>query len=487
MKRIRDGQKREAIWSEKRSHMVREPAGQKRKQDEAIEVPSPSKERRRRARRRRMHKAPAPEFRYVGSQAIDYGKALGEEFRLPTLPSMRQSFESQALCGRKKCIKKTADWTEKCEWKQCLYCRECIGPHPTTLPLTSLFAAVFTRLEAVGRRSTIRPMWSRIARTTGNVSYRFVVCGGGAPTSGKTRRLADKPSGVAGASMSDMTELQKAELSTEQKNYSDVQYLDCAEGYGSGALTRKVLASMQYFLDNHPNDYFMKIDDDTFIAWSRFAWHLQRRGSPNLYMGIMIEDARPCRNESFKWYEPYSTFANATFPSAMSGGAGYTIGYTLVEKIVQDGIGNGNILFNEDRAVGVWINITQRLGANVKFVQVRGIDGFWAWNWEKPTASFSVLGVYPYLVHHGLGSDTIACLAVADEAQDQMYNIQDCYKHEEGKYYEKMQGCHLEDESIRNRMMSRMASKQRTTIRSSGFTTTTTTIRSSGLISSLFR
>ena len=121
------------------------------------------------------------------------------------------------------------------------------------------------------------------------------------------------------------------------------------------------------------------------------------------------------------------------FPEAMAGGSGYTLGRDLVEDILDKDIGKDNILWNEDRAVGVWVHRLKKGNLAVEYVAVPGVDGFWGWDWRHPSKNWKFWGEYPHLVHHGLEGESIACLAQADASDDPWQPIGHCFSAEEGQ------------------------------------------------------
>mmetsp|Transcript_63093 Transcript_63093/g.137103 ORF Transcript_63093/g.137103 Transcript_63093/m.137103 type:complete len:462 (-) Transcript_63093:60-1445(-) len=292
----------------------------------------------------------------------------------------------------------------------------------------SIFVSVFSRLNATDRRHLIRDMWMRAVGNSGNVTVRFALC---------ERNLAN--------------ETLLEELKEENKEHGDLAFLDCDEGYGEGLLTKKVLASLKEYKSKHWNrEMFMKVDDDTFVAWSKLSSLLVRRGHTDVYMGVPIDKALPCRETSFRWYEPYETWSEDYFPRAMAGGSGYVLGRTLVRKIL-GGLGEEHMLWNEDRAVGVWVDKMVRDGMPVSYVAIKGVDGFWAWNWRNPKENWATWAEYPHVVHHGLSPQTIACLSLAEmEAMeaDPHKRIDDCFEPEVGVIHEPLKCAELTREKL---------------------------------------
>merc|ERR1719454_2725914 len=198
--------------------------------------------------------------------------------------------------------------------------------------------------------------------------------------------------------------------------------------------------------------YFMKIDDDSFLSWTRYAPLLKMKSEEKsgLYMGILVGEAVPCREPSFRWYEPYENYAGALFPKGMSGGSGYTIDRKLVDVVHNSGLGKNKILWNEDRAVGVWMSLINQSGIEVDYVNLKGIDGFWAWDWEHPKKNWQTFRDYKgMIVHHGLEGETIKCLAEADAENNKERRIDGCFETEVGKVYEPLKCAELNKDAMK--------------------------------------
>lgn len=295
---------------------------------------------------------------------------------------------------------------------------------PRSEPSPSLFVAVLSRRTAALRRTYVRRMWRKIvSRSSGSVAYRFMLCRD--DTDGLWNNIVE-----------------------ENRTAHDILILDCEEGYQEGLLTKKVLASMDVFLGSEQDplrELFMKVDDDTFVAWSKLSKFLVNHGNRHVYAGIPIGQSVPCRNASYQWYEPYENFPGDSFPKAMAGGSGYVLGAELVNAIFETGLGEGNVLYNEDRAVGVWVDKLDRIGIKADFVNMPGIDGWWSWNYKQPTKCWSRWGQYSAFVHHGLKGVTIACLAGADEAGSSVHRIDDCFRAETGMVHQPLRCLHVAD------------------------------------------
>jgi hypothetical protein len=211
--------------------------------------------------------------------------------------------------------------------------------------------------------------------------------------------------------------------------------MDCNEGYDSGMLTRKVLAALKIYRQSFwDHKMIMKVDDDAFVSWPQFGKFVGANGGLNVYMGIPVGEARVCRNSSYLWYEPYENWPEEMFPKGMAGGSGYILGRLLVNLILTTGLGEANVLYNEDRSTAVWIKKLEHSGTPVRWVEVPGIDGWWNWDYLHPVNNWQMWGDYSkHLVHHGLEGPTIACLADAARAQDPSRVISTCFETESGK------------------------------------------------------
>lgn len=214
----------------------------------------------------------------------------------------------------------------------------------------SMFVAVFTtRSTPVEKRQAIRTLWNEVDAGVGNICARFVVC--------------------------DAHDNFQQSLSQEHATYGDLLFLRCSEGYAQGLLTLKVIAAMKAYRQSiETNDaclnrpLFMKVDDDTFVSGQRFREGLSSAANMYgelIYAGVDLPSQPPERNPSSHWYEPLISWPHQNYPAAMYGGPGYLLGRSMIQKIVDEGIADQHVLWNEDRAVGVWIMQLQARGVRV--------------------------------------------------------------------------------------------------------------------------
>jgi len=274
-----------------------------------------------------------------------------------------------------------------------------------------MFVAVLTtRATPVAKRGAIRGLWQEVDGGKGHICARFVVC-----------KAADQ---------------HQKDLEAEHVAYGDLLFLDCQEGYAQGVLTKKVIAALRAFRLAPGKDacldrpLFMKMDDDTFVSGHRFRQGLSSAvgtfGADFMYAGVDLPAQPPERNSSSPWYEPLSTWPHINYPPAMYGGPGYILGRGLVTRIIDETIADTNVLFNEDRAVGVWVNAIEQRGAKVNWIRIPGTNGF---SWDHPVKS-GPWGMYPYTLHHHLSKACIQCLTMVDQSNNGNYLLDSCFAQE---------------------------------------------------------
>lgn len=267
----------------------------------------------------------------------------------------------------------------------------------------SVFIAVTSRRVSSLKRNVIRDMWKNIQVRSPNVLVKFVVC---SSEDGLDQRLQ-----------------------AERKLHGDLLFADCQEGWGQGKLTMKTLLTMMmyksHFADRH--ELFMKVDDDTYVNWDKLAPILIRHNGKYAYMGVPVQDNSACRDASHRWYEPFYTWSNQTFPPTMASGAGYILGGEAVKAIVDGGIAERNMLWNEDRAVAVWVDRLQNKGVRMYYINIPGVRTHLNFDITYATEHHSKWSEYPHALHHGLSHHTVACLAKAEASRDAHYDIRPCF------------------------------------------------------------
>jgi len=272
-----------------------------------------------------------------------------------------------------------------------------------------MFVAVFTtRATPVDKRNSIRELWKEVDGGAGHICARFVVC--------------------------DKLDNFQQSLLAEHAAHGDIMFLSCVEGYAQGLLTLKVIAAMKIYRQapnvNDPcmnRPLFMKVDDDTFVAGHRFRQGLASASSMYgelMYAGVDLPSQPPQRNPASHWYEPYNTWPHQNYPPAMYGGPGYILGRSMIQRIIDEGIADANVLWNEDRAVGVWVNSLQQRGVFVNWIRIPGTNGFF---WDTPIKA-GPWGQYPYVLHHHLSKSCIQCLTNVDRSNKFLAVTDPCFQ-----------------------------------------------------------
>lgn len=280
---------------------------------------------------------------------------------------------------------------------------------PVTNAPQMFVAVLTTRSTSVEKRNAIRNLWREVDGGSGHICARFVVC--------------------------EAFDAHRENLQKEQTTYGDMLTLPCMEGYAQGLLTKKVIAAVRAFrqaaggkdpcLDR---PLFMKMDDDTFVAGHRFRQGLQMAvqsfGADYMYAGVDLPGQPPSRDATSPWYEPLQTWPYTNYPPAMYGGPGYILGRSMVHQLIDQGIADAHVLWNEDRAVGVWVHVLEGRGVKVNWIRIPGTNGFF---WDKPVKGGS-WGAYPYTLHHHLGKACIYCMTQVDLNNDPNAMLEPCFQ-----------------------------------------------------------
>lgn len=272
------------------------------------------------------------------------------------------------------------------------------------------------------RRRDIREMWSETGGW-GSMTTKFAICQHPADD--------DEDSEVFES------------LEKEAELHNDLLYLNCHEGYLRGALTQKVLEAMKEFVSPEENwakkhELFMKTDDDSFVSPSRLcdflSTHRERAKSfAHSYIGVFAEAGEriqgkrpPCRDPESPWYEPYEKFKEDFYPPAAKGGPGYILSRDMVQTLISEGIAEANVLNNEDRAVGVWVDELKKNGMPIEYINLPGTDGYEDYH-ANLIAKNGPWSEYPYAIHHHLTGSEIKCLHHVDKAGESKRFIDECF------------------------------------------------------------
>lgn len=278
----------------------------------------------------------------------------------------------------------------------------------------SVFVAIFSRRSAGERRARIRTAWQRADFGQGKLLTRFAICDDGSDEDGLTDELRD-----------------------ESGRYGDLLLMQCREGYGRGLLTKKTLCAMEAYANHEAfssQQLFMKIDDDTFAAWSRL-WPIIARSwenhTDNIFMGTLKPEGKPTRDPFNAFYEPRDIYPREVYPMSADGGPGYIIGGMLVRQIVREHIADNWLLYNEDKAVAVWMDGLLQRGQEVNYVNIEGQTGYATSEkeWEGQLRWFHKgrWVCYPLVLHHRLSGDAIECLSKVEATKDPNATIDGCF------------------------------------------------------------
>jgi len=273
----------------------------------------------------------------------------------------------------------------------------------------SIFVAIFSRRGADSRRQLLRDVWSRADYKQGKLQVRFALC--------EHEDHLDEP------------------LRLENETYGDLMIMQCREGYGDGMLTKKTLSAMQEYQRNfRQQELFMKIDDDTFAAWSRL-WPMIARGWQNysyhMYMGTMKSPSTPSRDPFNAFYEPLSSYPRERYPQSADGGPGYLLGGQLISRMLEEEIPQQWPLYNEDKAVAVWVDALVERGHEVQYINVDGQTGYATteqeWQGQLKWFHSGTWIAYPLTLHHRLSGEAIACLSRVEALKDPGAKIDHCF------------------------------------------------------------
>ena len=148
------------------------------------------------------------------------------------------------------------------------------------------------------------------------------------------------------------------ELKNEQSHYGDLLLLtDLHDHYSN--LTRKVLVSLVEVDNNYKFSYFMKCDDDVFIALDKLVSELEESfTTKSLYWGYFNTNGwifntrdwirRMGKNSEKNWF-----LCSTYLPYAS--GPGYILSFDLVKRITSNA--DGLMMYqNEDVSMGVWLS-----------------------------------------------------------------------------------------------------------------------------------
>jgi len=132
------------------------------------------------------------------------------------------------------------------------------------------------------------------------------------------------------------------------------------------------------------------------------------------------------RDPESPWFETEEDYPFADYPASAKGGPGYILPKHYVEHIIHDEIADRNLLRNEDKAVGVWVDRLAKRGLPVEYVNLPGTDGY-----EEHAESIVTRGeykAYPHLLHHHLPGEAIRCMHKLDMEVNPELQVDKCFR-----------------------------------------------------------
>merc|ERR1719277_120641 len=134
----------------------------------------------------------------------------------------------------------------------------------------------------------------------------------------------------------------------------------------------------------------------------------------------------PCRDPNSSWYEPYSKYGEKLYPVSAKGGPGYMMSRDMVEALISGRIAEDNILSNEDKAAGVWVDKLVKKGMKIEYINLPGTDGYEEYH-PGMVARSGPWKKYPYAIHHHLTGAEIMCLHKVDRAGNGDQTVDHCF------------------------------------------------------------
>merc|ERR1719382_2101687 len=120
----------------------------------------------------------------------------------------------------------------------------------------------------------------------------------------------------------------------------------------------------------------------------------------------MKEPSKPTRDPFNTFYEPRDAYPNELYPKNADGGPGYIIGGSLVRAMMNPGIAPSQLLYNEDKAVAVWLDSLVQRGEAVHYINIEGQTGYAQteedWQGQLKWFHSGRWVDYPLILHHRL-------------------------------------------------------------------------------------
>lgn len=142
---------------------------------------------------------------------------------------------------------------------------------------------------------------------------------------------------------------EKKSILNEKEKYHDLVVLDnFEESYST--LTIKLVETLKWVDSNLHTEYFMKVDEDTFVRLDQVLMELQSKPKEMMYWGFF--DGRAHVKKTGKWAEKEFVLCDRYLPYALGGG------YVLSSDLVHYVAVNSDMfqMFNsEDVSLGTWL------------------------------------------------------------------------------------------------------------------------------------
>ncbi|KAF3334749.1 beta-1,3-galactosyltransferase pvg3-like protein [Carex littledalei] len=193
-------------------------------------------------------------------------------------------------------------------------------------PDLRILVGVLTTADSYERRQLIRLAYSQQRGTYHHeeVDVRFVFC-----------------------SLS--KEEQHIIVALEIMQYNDIIILNCTENMNKGK-TYDYFSSVPTLFRDHPHDYVMKCDDDTYLRLGNLVESLRNKSRVDVFYGLV----NPCYRADDMDYRMNSSFMS---------GLGYLLSWDLTEWIAESEIARNNTEGPEDIVLASWLN-TAKKGRN---------------------------------------------------------------------------------------------------------------------------
>jgi len=250
-----------------------------------------------------------------------------------------------------------------------------------------MLIAVFTAPAYSDRRASVRETW----KVPKNVKVNFILCETGNAT---------------------------LDIWKEEKMYGDIMRVPCVEGYKEGKLTKKTIATMRAFHDKFPEVPFLfKTDDDTYPQIDKLLASVKSEDAKYLIAGQKTSGGKVHRENKNAFYEPKEIYKLEKYPPSVAGGPGYVLSKSLVTYLLEQGI-EAKVVpsYNEDKAIGIWVQQFPELTENVHWKDIHSINGYGHSTCEY-MKNLKTWKNYEVVLHHNLSPAHMKCMSAQHEPE----------------------------------------------------------------------